>query len=324
MPRRTFAALLFPVVMAGLLFTGAARGETPTPDTKRGTFIGPADLAALLEQHQPGDGLVVIDARSGNDYATAHLPGAINLPPESLRTPSVAPGQGYSQYLFRVNDDYENGPLDAERYAQVFSQAGLDADDTVVVYGSHAGKADGTVPLMILDMLGHRGSLHFLDGQGLDRWTDAGFDTTAEPTQLSTTVYEATPRDGAVWNLPDVLNHLDDENVVFYDTRSLPEFTGENKRKNTRGGHIPGAVRIDYAELMDKDHRTQSADRIVELHLDHGITPDKTVVLYCQTSTRVSLPYLALRELGYEDIVVYDASMFEYLNRNDTPVVEGE
>ncbi len=330
-PHVVVASLSFALVLAAALALPTPVDAQATQPSARAvdartdgptlrSFICPAQLVELLNTHTLGEDLVIVDARSGNDYATAHIPGAINLAPSTMRTGKAKPGQGYSQYLFRVGDDYENGTLDVDRYAAILGGAGIDATDTVVVYGNHAGKADGTIPAMVLDMLGHRGGIYFLDGRGLERWQSAGFEATAEPTALPPTDYLASPRVGVVWNLADVVAHTGKGDVVFYDTRSLPEFTGENRRSNQRGGHIPGAVRIDYGDLMDADKRTLAAERVAELHESAGVTADKTVVLYCQTSTRVSLPYLALRDLGYENVVVYDASMHEYLNRDDTEV----
>ncbi len=264
-----------------------------------------------MQKHTVGHDLIILDARSGN------------LQPDDLRTPKARPGAGYSQYLFRVGDDDEAGDLDVARYAAILGGAGIDHTDTVVVYGSFAGEEDGSVPAMILDMLGHEGDIHFLDGHGLERWQSAGFDVTATPTTLPATDYQAQPRDQALWNLDDVQANLGNQQVVFYDTRSLPEFTGDNPRDNQRGGHIPGAIRIDGADLMDADKVTLAAEAIAAAHEAAGMTPDKTIVLYCQTSTRVSLPYLALRQLGYENLAVYDASMHEYLNRSDTDVATG-
>ncbi|MEM8783180.1 MAG: rhodanese-like domain-containing protein [Planctomycetota bacterium] len=321
------AALSVPMLAVAALLTACTEANTevkPEPGPKLSVFIGPADLRALEASHTVGEDLIIVDARVANDYAVAHIPGAINLQPTDLRTPKAKPGEGFSQYLFRTHDDYIDGDLDVERYTAILGGAGIDPTDTVVVYGNYAGKADGSVPAMVLDLLGHQGDVFFLEGEGLKRWQAAGLEVATEPTVLAATDYQAQPRPELIWNLDDVQAHLGQDAVVFYDTRSLPEFTGDNPRSNARGGHIPGAVQIDYQDLLDADKASHAADAIAQAHADAGVTPDKTIVLYCQTSTRVSLAYLALRELGYENLAVYDASMHEYLNHPDTQVATGE
>lgn len=284
------------------------------PDT---SFVTPAQLVEMRQQH---DDLVVIDARKPADYANGHIPGAINLPPNAWRTPSVKAGQGDSQYIFRRED----GSVDIERYEKMLGAAGITRQTPVVIYGQHAGKTDGSVPAMILDMLGHE-KVFFLDGIGAKEWEEAGYELTTEPTPArEPATYEAQFKQGVVWNLDDVLSHLGDEQVIFYDTRSKQEYHGENLRDNARGGRIPGAVLYDYAYMLKSDKTCVAPEQALKGLQSRGITPDKTIVLYCQTATRVSLPYLMLRDLGYENVKVYDASWHEYGNRKDTPIETDE
>jgi thiosulfate/3-mercaptopyruvate sulfurtransferase len=308
----------FATLFLAALTVSQARAETPAQPQ------APAAWSSFVTAQQvkaasDGPNVVVIDARKPADYAKGHIPGAINLPGDSVRTPLTKARAGDSQYIFRD----ANGAPDIAKYEKLFSEAGLTRDKHVIVYGAHAGKADGSVLAMILDWLGQE-KVQFLDGVGVDQWTNAGFSLTTEPATLAPAQYAAKPRDNFVWNLDDVLKNLENADVVFYDTRNPKEFSGEDKRDNARGGHIPGAVCIDYAAFLKKeDSTTLSPAEIHAKLLANGVTPDKTVVLYCQTATRVSLPHLALKDLGYKNIAVYDASWHEYGNRNDTPVVEG-
>ncbi|MEM9791193.1 MAG: rhodanese-like domain-containing protein [Planctomycetota bacterium] len=283
------------------------------------SFIQPEELKRLLAQDgtdgQAPPRVVLIDARDPLAYASGHLPGAINLEPDKWRTPKTKPGQGLSQYVYRQAD----GSPDVAYYERMLGEAGVRADDTVVVYGNHAGKKDGTVPAMLLDWLGQE-RVRFLDGVGVDRWRLAGGVLATETSALEPTTYRADPRPGFVWNEPDVLDNLTNPDVVMYDTRSLEEWTGENKRGNARGGHLPGAMRINYTDMLTDDKRVKSADAMRAMLEAQGVTRDKQVVLYCQTATRVSLPYLVMRDLGYPRVSIYDASWFEWGNRDDTPI----
>jgi thiosulfate/3-mercaptopyruvate sulfurtransferase len=275
-----------------------------------GVFLTPEQLKGQLDDPR----LLIIDARKPELYAAGHIPGAINLHGLHWRTKSAKAGQGDSQYIFR-NDQ---GQPDIARYEKLLGEHGITPDRHVVVYGEHAGKVDGSVPAMILGWLGQE-KVSFLDGEGFDRWQAAGFATSTETTRLPVAHYQANPQAGFVWNLEHVLSNIGNENVVFYDTRSTKEFTGEDKRDNQFGGHIPGAVLCDYADFLAGDKTVISREQVQAKLLERNITPDKTIVLYCQTATRVSLPYLALKELGYENIAIYDASWHEYGNIAQTP-----
>lgn len=270
----------------------------------------------LLQKKIGSPSVLIIDVRSKEEYLSGHIPGAINLPASKWRTAKVAPGAGDSQYIFRK----ANGKPDVNRYEKFLGAAGLVFEHDLVVYGNHAGKKDGSLPALILYWLGHR-KITFLDGIGLTEWENAGFPVSREARRLSPAKYRAKPIEGFVWRLDDVLANLKNEQVVFYDTRSRGEFLGKDLRKNKRGGHIPGALLIDYADFINKETKKVIPKAEVEALLaKSGVSREKKIVLYCQTATRVSLPLLVLKELGYPDVVVYDASWHEYGNRDDTPV----
>ena len=55
--------------------------------------------------------------------------------------------------------------------------------------------------------------------------------------------------------------------------------------------------------------------------LPEGVTPDKEVITVCQLGIRASQAAMTLKMLGYERVRDYDASFFEWGNREDTPIV---
>jgi thiosulfate/3-mercaptopyruvate sulfurtransferase len=277
-------------------------------------------LSAL--EHEHGARLVLVDARSSEAYAEGHLPGAISLPGSSLRTAKAKPGEGDSQYIFRLPDD----SADVAHYEQLLGKAGIGNESVIVVYGNHGGKTDGSLLVMLLDWLGHE-QVYFLDGIGVDVWLAAGQELSQEPTVRTASTFDATPDADFLVNLTDVQAALAlpaEQRPIFYDTRSLGEFEGSTLRSNARGGHIPEAVHADYAELLTADKTLKPLAEIKEILARLGLFDEanagRPIVLYCQTSTRVSLPYLVLHDLGFDDVRVYDASWHEYGNRDDTVV----
>ncbi|MEM1211951.1 MAG: rhodanese-like domain-containing protein [Planctomycetota bacterium] len=330
---RSFALL----AAAVLLLTGCsdAAPEADAPATPAAALVKPQSFisgAQLVELKKAHSDLVLIDARSPANFAKGHIAGALNMPPDLWRTKKAKIGQGPSRVLYRQGEltdpDYANAPVDTAYYAKLLGTHGIARTTPVVVYGNHAGKADGSVPAMILDMLGHE-TVYFLDGIGVTEWQAAGqpIETGAGFVTVSPVTYEPQYAERAVWTLNDVMENLDRDDVVFYDTRTEAEFLGTDHRSNARKGRLPNAVRIDYTALMAnynaKDFSAKNAEALRKLHVEAGITPDKHIVLYCQTATRVSLPYLVLKDLGYPNVHIYDASWFEYGNRDDTVIETG-
>jgi thiosulfate/3-mercaptopyruvate sulfurtransferase len=70
-------------------------------------------------------------------------------------------------------------------------------------------------------------------------------------------------------------------NAVIWDVRSDGEYDGSVSRGNQRVGHIPGAVHLEWFNVMDREtHKFKPAGEVRLLLEEHGITPDKTAYAY--------------------------------------------
>lgn len=305
------------IILGAIGFAAAAHANACAAEAKQGdthwTSLITAD--ALHARYDDPD-LLVIDVRSPAEYAAGHLPGAINLPGVEWRTPPAAPGSDkIGQQIFRRPD----GSVDVARYEKFLGDAGLKPEHEVVVYGNFAGKADGSLPAALLLKLGQE-KVSFLDGVGIDEWKAAGHEISTEPRALPPAKYEAHPDLKRLWSHQDVINNLDNPNVVFVDSRTPEEYAGTDLRGNKRGGHIPGAVLLNAEDFLDKSsHRTIDANE-ARKKIEAAVSKDKTVVIYCQSGTRCSHKELIFKDLGYKNVVLYDASWQEWGNLEDSPV----
>jgi len=309
-------SLLLITVVAPLVAEEKPQPSTEATATQWKSFIGPEQLQAELAD----PALLVLDARSAAEYAAEHIPGAINLPGSVWRTPATkTPSkEGIGSRVFRTPE----GRPDVARYEALLSGAGVTRAHRIVVYGGHAGKADGTVPVAILQWLGHP-EVRFLDGIGLQEWKQKGYPTSTQSRVLPPSQYKATADDQHYWNLDQVLARRTDKNVVFLDSRSPAEYAGQDLRGNKRGGHIEGAQLLHYEDLLDPvTHKLlppeQVEAKLRALHIPKDT--EKVLVIYCQTGTRCTLKEIALRDLGYKHVASYDAGWQEFGNREDTPI----
>jgi phage shock protein E len=79
---------LFAIVVAAVCLAGCSRSESPPPTpTTASTSKDPAAARRLVAA-----GAKVIDVRTADEYAEAHVPNAINIPVQELptRLPEVA------------------------------------------------------------------------------------------------------------------------------------------------------------------------------------------------------------------------------------------
>jgi thiosulfate/3-mercaptopyruvate sulfurtransferase len=155
--------------------------------------------------------------------------------------------------------------------------------------------------------------------------------TKEEPEQVSSSNYVAQPQDeGIRAYASDVKRALErKEETVLVDVRSPKEFSGEitappeyPTEHAQRGGHIPGAKNIPWAQAInDNDGTFKSIEELRALYEAKGITPDKHIVAYCRIGERSSHTWFILKYLlGYPSVRNYDGSWTEWGNTIGAPI----
>ncbi len=126
-----------------------------------------------------------------------------------------------------------------------------------------------------------------------------------------------------------VLQSLRLGDKVLVDVRGPKEFSGEvlappeyPTEHAQRGGHIPGAKNIPWAQTVnDADGTFKTRKDIDALYVPKGVTSDKEVITYCRIGERSSHTWFVLKYLlGYPNVKNYDGSWTEWGNSVGTPV----
>lgn len=265
---------------------------------ERRFLVDPVWLAARL-----GDAkLRIVDmANDPQDYQRGHVRGAVYLNINDSRIAVPAGG-------FRLPTTEEG--------ARLLRGLGVTADTLVVIYDDTGGLNAARL-FFTLDVFGHT-QMALLDG-GIQAWRRAGLPTTTEQPSVTTTTYGPTIQSERIASAEWVRAHLADPKIVLVDARSAAEYRGEDVRAK-RGGHIPGAVNIDWRRNLRADGTFRSREELAAMYAAVGATPEKTIVTYCQTHHRAAHDYFVLRWLGYPRVVGYDRSWVEWGNREDLPI----
>ncbi|MFC5971330.1 sulfurtransferase [Halomarina salina] len=253
------------------------------------------DIADADWVEEQGEAVCRVDVRDGWEYdGIGHLPDAVNVPFDTYRAESHASDGG----------EGEVGMLPgAEQFADVMGAAGVSREDDVVAYDDTHGVFAARL-LVTCELYGHPPErLHLLNGD-YSSWA-RDHPVSQEAVEPDPTTYEATfDPDGPLVEADVVAEALDDPDSVVVDTREQWEFDE---------AHLPGAVRLDWQELVDTDSRgLRHEDDVLDLLVERGIDTDRRVVLYCNTARRISHTYIVLRHLGYDDLAFYEGSLTEW------------
>ena len=119
-----------------------------------------------------------------------------------------------------------------------------------------------------------------------------------------------------------MIDSLKDHSLQIVDARSDAEFTGADKHKNKRAGHVPTAKHLEWLDLIDQNtHRFKSSDQLAALFRQAGIVLDRPTATYCQSGGRAAVMVFGMDLMGATRTANYCASWHEWGNEDDTPIV---
>ncbi|QOJ13424.1 MAG: sulfurtransferase [Planctomycetia bacterium] len=105
-----------------------------------------------------------------------------------------------------------------------------------------------------------------------------------------------------------------------WDARTRGEFEGADLRKNPRGGHVPGAIHLPHADLLDERGMLRPAAELRQMLLTAGFSPDRPIIAHCQSGGRSALATLAAIEAGFGEVSNYYGSFSEWSRDESCPV----
>lgn len=239
----------------------------------------------------------LVDAVDPASYQRAHIPGAVNV---------------FYLDLAKLDERKKSGhPLSNAEAEKIFGEAGIDNNTQVVVYDGGEGPSASGV-WFVLDFFGHK-NVKVLNG-GFRKWMKEGRPVTQDVSTVEKKRFLAKEHPAKIITRASVEKSLRAKDAVIVDTRSFNEYIGKDVRPGaSRGGHLPGAVHLEWTKFSDKVNTFKTADQIEKALKQRGITKNTKVVTYCQTGIGRSTDMaLAMRLIGYDNVVEYTGSWEEW------------
>ena len=249
-----------------------------------------------LEKIIDDPSLVLIDARSFQEYSRGHITNAVNL----------------DLFSFHWIDTSQDGISSFnQQFTKIFSRVGVSEEKKVIFYDDVSGMLAAR-GVWLLEYLSHH-NVSMLDG-GFIKWKNEERTWDTIPVANMYANFSAKPNPKVLAGFEYVLDNLD--KITILDARSKEEFDGKLVRA-ARGGHIPTSTNIDYTENISKDGTLKNNEELSKLY---QMSKDAEIVTYCQGAYRAANTFLALKKIGFTNVKVYLGSWGEWGNKPELPI----
>jgi thiosulfate/3-mercaptopyruvate sulfurtransferase len=238
--------------------------QEPAPGTNGG-YTHPEFLvdAAWVEEHLDDPKVVIVDTDLDPAYTRGHIPGAVLVPDNFEKDPDSG----------RVHI------MNPEQFAAMCQGLGI-GDDTHVITYDNSQSLYAARLWWALNYYGHT-NVQVLNG-GWRRWVNEG--RRIELTRAraaSGRSFTPQANEAIMCRLDELKVSYNSPDVAVWDVRTDGEWDGSGDRGNLQKGHVPGAVHLEWFNMLERDsHQFKSADEIRNILAGLGITPDKTVYTY--------------------------------------------
>ncbi len=228
-----------------------------------------------------------------------------------------------------INDPLRRDILSADALTALFRRAGVADDTTLVLYGDF-NNWFAAFAFWVFTYYGV-GNVRILNG-GRKKWISEDLPLTKEVPHPAPSSFTARPPDPKLRAfLEDVRAALPDVKSgkrALVDVRGPKEFSGEitappeyPNEHAQRGGHIPGAKNVPWAQAVREDGTFKSREELEALYGAQGVKAGIPVITYCRIGERSSHTWFVLRYLlGFKDVRNYDGSWTEWGNLVRTPI----
>lgn len=260
--------------------------------------------AQWLDSHKRDTNVKIVEVSDGDGYLKEHIPNAVHTSIGKWR--------------------FDNGTFLSVRpvveIEKEISSLGIDENSDVVLYAPINEPKDLLKASYIYWALHYHGvkNVALLDG-GFKSYKALGTGVSSEVVSVIPTVFKAKLDNKKIADLRYVQKNL--KKLPMIDARPSDMYLGVTPTATVkRDGHIEGAMSYSWNYSVDKEYKLKPKALLESVFKEgYGLDKNKEVLVYCTGGLETSYNYFVLSGvLGYKNIRLYDASMKEWGNRDDT------
>jgi thiosulfate/3-mercaptopyruvate sulfurtransferase len=216
--------------------------------------------------------------------------------------------------------------LPGDWYTSLFERLGLGGDLPVVIYSAgESANIDATFAAYLLAATGYP-RVYLLDG-GWAKWELEHREVARAYPAITLQPWPSNRRfQPARVSLEELKDLINQSRITLVDARPPEQFRGE-AGSQMRRGHIPGAIShwwADDLERIDFGLVWKGEDALRAAYAAQGITPDRDIVLYCNSTTEASHVFFALTYLlRYPRVRIYTGAWTEWAAHPELPISVG-
>jgi thiosulfate/3-mercaptopyruvate sulfurtransferase len=265
-----------------------------------------------VQEHLDDDSIRIVEVDENPAlYADSHIPGAIGF-----------------DWQRDLQDQVKRDFLGPKEFGELFGSRGISNDHLVVLYGDR-NNWFAAYTYWYLKYYGHD-NVKLINGPR-EKWIGEGKPTSKESPSYPTAKFAAKGPNEEIRAVRDEMLKLVGSDTRLVDVRSPQEYSGEliamagyEQEGAQRGGHIPGAANVPWAQAVNEDGTFKSADSLRELYEGKGVVNGNDIVAYCRIGERSAHTWFVLHELlGNDNVKNYDGSWTEWGNMVAVPVEKG-